>query len=142
MGRLIAIDFGRRRCGFAATDPLRIAANPVETVATGSLIDYVKRYLAAEGADAVVVGFPINMKGEPSDSVRYLTPVINRLRKEIAPVPVIFADERFTTTLAHRAMIDGGMKSSDRRAKRNVDAISAAIILNDYLQSKQYNSLI
>lgn len=141
MGRLIAIDFGRRRCGIAATDPLRIVANPVETVATNQLIDYVKRYLATEGADAVVVGFPINMKGEPSDSVRYLTPVVNRLRKEIAPVSIIFADERFTTALAHRAMIDGGMKSSDRRAKRNVDAISAAIILNDYLQSKQYNSL-
>ncbi len=140
MGRLLAIDFGRRRCGIAATDPLRIAANPIETIATATLTDYVKRYIATQGADAVVVGYPTTMAGEPSDSMRYLTPAINRLRKEIAPVPIVFADERFTTALAHRAMIDGGMKKSDRRAKRNVDAISAAIILNDYLQSKQYNS--
>lgn len=137
MGRLLAIDFGRRRCGIAATDPLRIVANPLQTVPTGELIAFVKQYLSGEGADEVVVGYPRNMRGDPSDSVRYLTPVINRLRKEIAPVPVVFADERFTTVLAHRAMIDGGMKKSDRRAKRDVDAISAAIILNDYLQSKK-----
>lgn len=141
MGRLLAIDFGRRRCGIAVTDPLRIVANPLETVATPSLVDFVKAYIAAEDVDTVVVGYPTTMRGEPSDSMRYLTPAINRLRKVIAPVPVVFADERFTTALAHRAMIDGGMKKSDRRAKRDVDAISAAIILNDYLQSKQYNNI-
>ena len=139
MGRLISIDFGRRRCGIAATDILRIIANGVTTVETASLTDFVKRYIAAEPVDAVVVGYPRDMHGDPSESVRYLTPVINRLKKEIAPVPVIFFDERFTSVLAHRAMLDGGMKKMDRRDKAIVDEISASIILNDFLQSRLYS---
>lgn len=138
MGRLLSIDFGRKRCGIAATDTLRIVANGLTTVATGSLINFVKSYIANESVDAVIVGFPTDMKGEPSDSVRYLTPVINRLRKEIAPVDVVFFDERFTSVLAHKAMLDGGMKKMDRRDKAIVDEISATIILNDFLQSREY----
>ena len=136
MGRLLSIDFGRRRCGIAVTDSLKIVANGLTTVATSSLIDFVKGYLATESVDAVIVGKPTTMRGEPSESMRYLEPVINRLRKEIAPVEIIFFDERFTSVLAHRAMIDGGMKKSDRRNKAIVDEISAAIILNDYLASR------
>ena len=139
MGRLMSIDFGRRRCGIAATDILRIIANGVTTVETASLTDFVKRYIAAEPVDAVVVGYPRDMHGDPSESVRYLTPVINRLKKEIAPVPVFFFDERFTSVLAHRAMLDGGMKKMDRRDKAIVDEISASIILNDFLQSRLYS---
>lgn len=139
MGRLVSIDFGRRRCGIAATDPLRIVANGVATVATAELIEFVKRYIAAEQVDALVVGYPRDMRGEPSESVRYLTPVINRLKKEIAPMPLIYFDERFTSVLAHRAMIDGGMKKMDRRDKAIVDEISATIILNDFLQSRLYS---
>lgn len=137
MGRLISIDFGRKRCGIAATDPLRIVANGLTTVPTHTLIEYVKAYIAREGADAVIVGLPRNLNGQPSDSMRYLEPVINRLRKEIAPIKIIFYDERFTSVLAHRAMIDGGMKKSDRRDKAIVDEISATILLNDYLTSTQ-----
>ena len=135
----MSIDVGRRRCGIAATDILRIIANGVTTVETASLTDFVKRYIAAEPVDAVVVGYPRDMHGDPSESVRYLTPVINRLKKEIAPVPVIFFDERFTSVLAHRAMLDGGMKKMDRRDKAIVDEISASIILNDFLQSRLYS---
>ena len=135
----MSIDFGRRRCGIAATDILRIIANGVTTVETASLTDFVKRYIAAEPVDAVVVGYPRDMHGDPSESVRYLTPVINRLKKEIAPVPVIFFDERFTSVIAHRAMLDGGMKKMDRRDKAIVDEISASIILNDFLQSRLYS---
>lgn len=138
MGRLLSIDFGRRRCGIASTDSLRIVANGVTTVATAMLIDFVKNYVATNAVDAVVVGYPTTLRGEPSESVRYLTPVINRLKKEIAPLPVIFFDERFTSAIAHRAMIDGGMKKSDRRDKAVVDEISATIILNDFLQSRAY----
>lgn len=134
----MSIDFGRRRCGIAATDPLRIVANGVATVETARLIEYVKRYVQAEQVDAVVVGYPTTMQGSPSDSVKYLTPVINRLKKEIAPVEVMFYDERFTSVLAHKAMIDGGMKKMDRRDKAIVDEISATIILNDFLQSRAY----
>ncbi len=135
MGRLIAIDFGRKRCGIAATDTLRLIANPVDTVATASLSQYIKDYIAANDVDAVIVGQPRQMDGTPSESTRYLTPAINRLRKEIAPTPIIFYDERFTSVLAHRAMIDGGMPKMARRDKAVVDKISAAIILNDYLSS-------
>ena len=137
----MSIDFGRRRCGIAATDSLRIVANGVATVDTARLTEFVKKYIAAESVDVVIVGHPRNMNGEPSDSMRYLTPAINRLKKEIAPVPVIFFDERFTSVLAHRAMLDGGMKKMDRRDKAIVDEISATIILNDFLQSRLYSEL-
>lgn len=130
----MSIDFGRRRCGIAVTDPLRIVANGLTTVATASLMDFVKGYIARETVDRIVVGLPTTLRGEPSESMRYLTPVINRLKKEIAPMEVVFYDERFTSVLAHRAMIDGGMKKMDRRDKAIVDEISATILLNDYLQ--------
>lgn len=135
MGRLIAIDFGRKRCGIAVTDVLRLIANPVDTIPTAQLTSYIKAYIADNDVDAVVVGLPRQMDGTPSDSTRYLTPTINRLRKDIAPVPIVFYDERFTSVLAHRAMIDSGMHKMARRDKAVVDKISAAIILNDYLSS-------
>lgn len=135
MGRYLAIDFGRKRCGIAVTDPLRIAANPLETIPTATLTDYVKKYIAANDVERVVVGLPKQLNGEESESMRYLRPAINRLTREIAPVPVVFFDERFTSVLAHRAMIDGGMHKMARRDKSVVDRISAAIILNDYLSS-------
>lgn len=138
MSRLLAIDFGRKRCGIAVTDPACIIAGPLETVDTSRLIDFVTAYVAAEDVSTVVVGMPRTVRGEDSDSVRYLTPVINRLRKLIAPVPVVFFDERFTSVLAHRAMIDGGMRKMARRDKAVVDKISASIILNDYMSSRQY----
>ena len=137
MGRLLSIDFGRRRCGIAVTDTLRIVANGLTTVPTHTLTDFVKKYIASETVDAVVVGLPRTLSGEPSESMRYLEPAINRLRKEIAPVPVEFFDERFTSVLAHRAMLDGGMKKMDRRNKEIVDEISATILLNDYLNSRR-----
>lgn len=139
MGRLLSIDFGRKRCGIAVTDTLRIVATGLTTVPTAQLIDFVKRYIVAEPVDRIIIGLPTTLRGEPSDSMRYLTPVINRLRKEIAPLPIEFYDERFTSTLAHRAMLDGGMKKMDRRNRAIVDEISATILLNDYLQSKAYN---
>ena len=139
MGRLLSIDFGRKRCGIAVTDTLRIVATGLTTVPTAQLIDFVKRYIVAEPVDRIIVGLPTTLRGEPSDSMRYLTPEVNRLRKEIAPMPIEFYDERFTSTLAHRAMLDGGMKKMDRRNRAIVDEISATILLNDYLQSKAYN---
>ena len=139
MGRLMAIDFGRKRCGIAVTDSLRIVATGLTTVATASLVDFVKDYIAREGVDAVIVGEPRDMQGRPSDSQRYMRPAIGKLAKAIAPVPVEFFDERFTSVLAHRAMIDGGLRKMARRDKALVDEMSATIILNDYLQSKNYS---
>lgn len=135
MGRMMAIDFGRKRCGIAVTDPACIVANPLETVETPRLVEFVQAYVVREGVDRIVVGLPRNLNGEDSESMRYLTPVINRLKKVIAPVPVVFYDERFTSVLAHRAMLDGGMRRQARRDKAVVDRISASIILNDYLNS-------
>ena len=136
MGRLLAIDYGKRRCGIAVTDSLRIAANPLTTVETGKLIEFVTDYCRTNDVDAVVVGKPMNLNGEPSASMASLTPMFNRLRKLLSPKAVVMFDERFTSVLAHKAMIDGGMKKSDRRDKARVDSIAATIILNDYLQSK------
>lgn len=137
MGRLLAIDYGKRRCGIAVTDSLRIAANPLTTVETGKLIEFVTDYCRTNDVDVVVVGKPMNLNGEPSASMASLTPMFNRLRKLLSPKAVVMFDERFTSVLAHKAMIDGGMKKSDRRDKGTVDMVSAAILLNDFLQSRQ-----
>lgn len=135
MGRLLSIDFGRKRCGIAVTDPLRIIANGLTTVDTASLITFITDYTARETVDEIIVGLPTDMRGAPSESQRWLKPAIARLAKVLPQIPIRYYDERFTSVLAHRAMIDGGMKKSDRRDKAIVDKISAAIILNDYLQS-------
>ena len=128
MGRILAIDYGRKRTGLAVTDILQIVANGLETVPTHTLMQYIKDYVAREPVD--------KMNGEQSESMQYIKPFVARLAKELPDIPVEMYDERFTSTLAHRAMIEGGMKKSDRRDKARVDSIAATIILNDYLQSK------
>ena len=137
MGRILAIDFGRKRTGIAVTDPLQIVANGLTTVATHTLIDFLQSYVKSEPVELIVVGLPKQLNGQPSESTKWLEPVLNRLRKVMPDMPVVMYDERFTSTLAHRAMIDGGMKKMDRRNKEVVDSIAAAIILNDYLQSRR-----
>lgn len=139
MGRLLAIDFGRKRCGIAVTDPLRIVATGLATIPTSTLIEFVGSYAAREGVDRIIVGEPRDMHGDPSESTRYLKPAIARLRKALPAIPVEYYDERFTSVLAHRAMIDAGVPKMKRRDKALVDETAATIILNDYLQSKQYN---
>ncbi|MDE5685184.1 MAG: Holliday junction resolvase RuvX [Paramuribaculum sp.] len=138
MGRLLAIDYGRRRCGIAVTDSLRIVATGLATVETPRLIEFVRNYVAREQVDAVIVGLPRDVHGRDSDSMRYITPGINRLRKELPQLKIEFYDERFTSVIAHRSMIDSGMKKMQRRDKAVVDTMAAAIILNDYLQSRRY----
>lgn len=135
MGRILAIDYGRRRCGLAVTDPLRIVATALATVDTPQLIPYLKDYLSRETVDEIVVGLPTTMRGEPSDSMRYITPALGRMRKEFPGMPFTMWDERFTSTLAHRAMLDAGVKKSDRRDKGAIDRMAAVIILNSYLSS-------
>ncbi len=134
MGRLLAIDYGRKRCGIAVTDELRIIANPLTTVRACDLNEFIVKYTSENKVDQIVVGLPTTMKGEASESQKYLLPAIKSLQKAVPLIPIVYYDERFTSVIAHRAMIDGGMKKSDRRDKANVDMISAAIILNDYLQ--------
>ena len=131
----MAIDFGRKRCGIAVTDPLRIVANGLDTVATASLVDFVRDYASREPLDALIMGEPRDMRDRPSESQRFMRPALARLRKALPDIPVELYDERFTSVLAHRAMLDGGLNRTDRRDKALVDKISAAIILNDYLES-------
>ncbi len=137
MGRLLAIDFGKVRCGIAATDSLQIVANPLATVETPRLEAFLRDYFAREEVEAVVIGLPRQMDGSPSESQRYLRPALGRLRKAFPGMRFELYDERFTSVLAHRAMLDGGMRKMQRRQKEPVDRMAACIILNDFLSSRQ-----
>ena len=134
MDRIIGIDYGRKRIGIAVSDPLRIFASPLETVQSAKIIEYLKSYSAGERIVRFVVGYPINMNGKPSKAAADVDIFLKQLAKAFPDVPVTLEDERFTSVLAHRAMIDGGMKASDRRDKASVDKISAAIILREVAQ--------
>ena len=133
MDRLMGIDFGRRRTGLAVSDPLRIFAAALDTVDTAKLIDYLKNYTEKETIERFVVGYPVNMDGTPSEAQADVEAFLKVLGKAFPDIPVSKEDERFTSVLAHRAMIDGGMKASARRDKKSVDRISAAIILQGYM---------
>ena len=138
MGRLLAIDYGKKRCGIAVTDPMQIIANGLATVETPRLVDFITGYVASEPVELIVVGYPTTVRGEESESMRYIRPGIGRLKKALPNIPVVYADERFTSVPAHKAMIDGGMKKMARRDKAIVDEISATIILNDYLENRRF----
>ncbi len=138
MGRLLAIDFGRARTGIAVTDPMRIVANGLTTVESSKLEAFLRDYFSREQVDAVIVGLPKNLNGEASESQRYLLPALGRLRKAFPEMEFEMYDERFTSVLAHRAMLDSGMKQSDRRQKGTADVMAACIILNDYLESLRF----
>ena len=137
MDRFIGIDYGRKRTGLAVSDPLGIFASPLETIHPAKLIEYLKKYAESETIKTFVVGFPTNMDGRESEAMRDVKAFLPVLKKAFPDVPVEMEDERFTSVLAHRAMIDGGMKYSDRRAKGNVDKISAAIILQSWMDKKK-----
>lgn len=137
----MAIDFGRRRCGIAVTDTLQLVATALATVETPRLHEFVLGYIAKEPVDAIIVGYPRRLDGSDSDSMRYITPSIGRLRKLLPEgVELKFHDERFTSTLAHRSMIDAGVSKSRRRDKGAIDRMAATIILNDYLESRKFAS--
>ena len=137
MNRIIGIDYGRKRIGLAVSDPLGMFASPLETVPSAKIIEYLKNYAEREGISLFVVGWPMNLDNTPAQSARFVEEFLRRLRKNFPDTPVELEDERFTSVLAHRAMIDGGMKKMDRRDKAVVDKISAAIILQSYLDRKK-----
>ena len=120
MGRLLAIDYGRKRCGIAVTDTLRIVASALETVPTAQLIDFVKSYCAREQVDMIVVGLPRDMHGDPSESMNYIRPGIGRLARAMPGMPIEFFDERFTSVLAHRTMLDSGLGRMKRGANTQI----------------------
>ena len=137
MNRTIGIDYGRARVGVAVSDPLGIFASPLETVPAAKIIEYLQKYAAAEPVGRFVVGWPLNLDGRPAEAAADVERFLERLRKAFPGVAVELEDERFTSVLAHRAMIDGGMKKSARRDKASVDRISAAIILQSYLDKQK-----
>ena len=133
MDRIVGIDYGRRRTGLAVSDPLGIFASALDTIDSTKLIDYLKNYAIGERILRFVVGYPVNMDGRPSEAQADVDQFLKILAKAFPEVPVTQEDERFTSVLAHQVMIDGGMKASHRKDKRSVDKISAAIILQSYL---------
>lgn len=135
MGRILAIDYGRKRCGVAVTDILRISANGLPTQRTCDLMPFLRDYCAKEDVEKIVVGLPKTLAGEDSESARYIEPFIRSLRKQMPGMQIERFDERFTSTLAHRAMIEGGVRKSVRRQKELADKTAAVIILTDYLQA-------
>ena len=133
MDRIVGIDYGRKRVGVAVSDPLCIFASPLDTVPGAKIIDYLKNYAQRESVSRFVVGYPVNMDNTPSEAAADVDVFLKNLKKAFPDTPVSLEDERFTSVLAHRAMIDGGMKAKDRRDKNSVDRISAAIILQSYI---------
>lgn len=139
MDRIIGIDFGIKRTGLAASDPLGIFASALETVHSTKIIEYLKKYAEKERIVRFVIGYPMNLDGRPSEAKAHVDAFLPKLKAAFPGITVELEDERFTSVLAHRAMIDGGMKASRRRDKTEVDRISAAIILQSYLDRTASN---
>ena len=137
MARVLSIDYGKKRTGLAVTDPLQIIAGGLATVATSELFDYLKAYIAREQVELIVIGEPRQPNGEPSENLARVQQFVNRWRKAMPEVPIQYFDERFTSVLAHQAMLDGGLKKKARQNKGLVDEISATIILEDFMRSKK-----
>ncbi|MEG1648588.1 MAG: Holliday junction resolvase RuvX [Rikenellaceae bacterium] len=136
MGRILAIDYGKKRTGIAVTDPLQIISNGLTTVETSTLKEFIKKYTTDNEVDKFVIGLPRQMSGEFSESYKYIKPFGKWLENEFPNKEIIFVDERFTSVLAKRAMIEGGVKKMDRQNKALIDKISATIILQTYLETK------
>ena len=137
MGRILAIDYGKKRTGLAVTDRLRIIANGLATIPTSDIFDYLTQYVAKESVDQLVIGKPIQPNGQPSENLARVENFVNRWRKLHPEMPIDYYDERFTSVIAHQAMIAGGVKKKTRREDKGlVDEISATIILQDYMRSK------
>ena len=139
MGRIIAIDYGRKRSGLAVTDPLRICANGLPTVRSCDLMAFLKDYCSKEPVDFFIIGEPKDLKGNPSESVKYITPFINQLKKEFSDKEIVMFDERFTSAIAHQQMLAGGFKKKDRQKKGKADEMAAVLILTSYLESRDFS---
>ena len=135
MGRILAIDYGEKRTGLAVTDPVRIIATALTTVATPTLLQFLKDYCAREQVDIFVVGKAMHMDGRPSESMQYIEPFVEELRKMFPEKEVVRIDERFTSKIAFQTMIDSGLKKKDRRNKGTIDQIAATIMLQDYMRT-------
>ena len=137
MARILSIDYGKKRTGLAVTDPLQLIAGGLATVSTSDLFDWLRDYVAREPVEHIVIGEPRQPNGQPSENMARVQQFVNRWRKVVPDVPISYYDERFTSVLAHQAMIDGGLRRKARQDKALVDEISATIILEDYMRSRK-----
>ncbi len=135
MGRILAIDYGRKRTGFAVTDELKLIANPLETVPSAEAFEFVRRYQADHEVECIVVGEPKDLQNRPSEAETYIAPFVRKLKKEFPAVRVERFDERFTSKMAVQAMRDAGLKKSRRQDKALVDTVSAVLILQSFLEA-------
>ena len=138
MARIISIDYGRKRTGLAVTDPLQIVAGGLATVSTSELFQYLQSYIAREAVERIVIGEPRQPNGQPSENLARVQQFVDQWRKVVPQVPIEFYDERFTSVLAHQTMIEAGLKKKARQDKALVDEISATIILQDYMRSREF----
>jgi putative Holliday junction resolvase len=136
LGRILAIDYGRKRVGLAVTDPLKMIANALTTIHSKDIWDFIKEYLEKENVECIVVGYPKQMNNQASEAVRFINPFLKRLTKLYPEMEVKLVDERFTSKMAHQTMIDAGLKKKARQNKALVDTISATIILQSYLEQR------
>ena len=137
MSRILAIDYGKKRSGVAVTDPLQLIAGGLTTVSTTELLAFIKQYVIREPVERILVGLPKQMNNDASENMKRIEPFVNTLRKQLPTIPVTYVDERFTSVLAHRTMLDAGLKKKDRQNKALVDEISATIILQSYLETQK-----
>jgi putative holliday junction resolvase len=139
MGRIMAFDYGKKRIGIAVTDPMQIIASPLTTVSSSEIESFLADYLQKEAVEEFVVGYPVQLNNKPSESVKYIDPFIKRLGKLFPGKKVNLTDERFTSKIALRTIIDGGVKKKDRRNKELADKISASLILQSFLEKRALN---
>ena len=141
MGRILAIDYGKKKTGLAVTDPFKIIANGLDTVPSHTLVEYLEKYFSNEEVELIILGYPKQASGEDSESMKYIKPFFNRLRNKFPHMPVEWVDERYTSKIAFQTMIDGGLKKKARQNKNLVDKLSATIILQSYMEQKGNFSL-
>ena len=137
MGRIIGIDYGTKRIGLAITDPLCIFASPLKTVRTSEFDSFIEEFSKIESIDEFVIGYPVTLNNKASESVKYVNPFIKKIEKSFPGKPVHLVDERFTSGMALKTMVEGGVRKKQRQDKAMVDKISAAIILQSFLDKRQ-----
>ncbi|MBR5084292.1 MAG: Holliday junction resolvase RuvX [Prevotella sp.] len=135
MARILSVDYGKKRTGLAVTDPLQIIAGGLATVSTSQLMQYLDDYIKREDVELLVVGEPKQTNGQPSENLQRVSQFVENWKNKHPEIPVVYYDERFTSVLAHQAMIQGGLRRKARQDKALVDEISATIILQSYLES-------
>ena len=138
MARILSIDYGKKRTGLAVTDPLQLIAGGLATVATSELFEWLSQYVSRESVERIVIGEPRQPNGQPSENLQRVRQFVATWKKAHPEIPVEYVDERYTSVLAHQAMLSGGLRKKARQDKALVDEISATIILQSYLESRAH----